>query len=663
VIRPAAAGRRLADPQRLLTLAWLVGLILVGQNHLGPLSHPVHATPTAHAAQPAAQPTAQPDPSDPPDPATGGDSLLVGPDLARGAPLTLFETYDLTAYTLTVRPDDDNSGWFGTGAAVLHLIGWVDNLLLWICLGILYGALVLLQWFLGLTLYRDAAADIDAAVLVLADQVFWPLIGATTAIGAFLAYARWRGEGRGVAGDLGWVLAAAGLGAVIASGPSALAVPIDQARQDLAGRITAGTAQYTASTANPVGFPQPTITGDPATRGTRALVDSTWNSFGATAWCYAQFRSLDVCHAAGRHALAQDEQWQQWMRVLDDHGAVPEFGPHGDWIRGQDPARTGYLLLLAVITIPAGALLLRLVVAGLAAVTGFLLLLIVGLVFLTLLPIPGWCRETGVRCLVHTLGTQLQALVLTVVISGITVVSTILARVTAGHGFLLLGVLTIGLFLAAARTRAWLDVLTTSGSGSLGFGTALLLRSALRTVTTAVTTTLGGGAHAVGFGGRILYDRGRAALHAGPGWGRQPGSWTAPWGVVSRTIPRPEMLTDLDNGPGRPGGPVRARATRLRAGRPSALPGSGNGRPGGADPDGPTNPPNSPGGPGRGPTPRTPGGGSSGEVRPRPAPLRGGAYDIRSRRTTDGTTGTDSTAGTTDTPGPADLDDPPTTTP
>ncbi len=538
---PRPLGWLLENPQRLLTLVWLVGVLVVG------LARVAHA-----------------------------DTIIVGPDLAQGGPKTLFETYDFTTYKLTVKPDDDHSDWFGVSQGVLEVVGFINNLILWACLGILYGALTLLEWFLNLTLYRDSAPQIDTATQMIANNVFWPLIAATVAVGAFIAYARWRGEGRGFISDFGWVVAAGVLAVGFAAGPSSIMNNVDSLRQDVATGVISGSAQFASVANNPTGFPQPQIGGDQQRAGTRKLVDGVWNTFGATSWCFAEFHDLDICKVAGYHALAGDDQWKQWMQTLDDNGVVPEFREYGNWVRGQDMTRTGYLLLLALITIPMGLMLLRLVISGLIAVIGFLLMLVIGLVFLTFWPIPGWFRQMGTRYWVYTLGLQLQGLFITVVISGVMVVSTIISTQAGKYGYFIVALLNVGLFFAAVKARSWLEMLTTfGGAGGMGFATALAARSAVRAVAGGVGGLLGAGLGLAGAAGRAANSAGR-----GPGWGNQPGATTSRLGTRTVTTPRTAAkMAGLDST-----GPVRASAERMR--QPGADPALGGRQPAALPPGG-----------------------------------------------------------------------------
>jgi hypothetical protein len=218
--------------------------------------------------------------------------------------------------------------------------------------------------------------------------------------------------------------------------------------------------------------------------------------------------------------------------------------------------RTGYVLLLALITIPMGLMLLRLVISGLVAVIGFLLMLVIGMVFLAFWPIPGWFRQLGTRYWVYTLGLQLQALFITVVISAVMVVSTIIATQAGRYGFFIVALLNLGLFVAALQARSWLEMLTTlGGAGSMGFATVLMMRSALRTVAGGVTGLAGAGLGLAGAGLRGAGALG-SAVGRGPGWGQQPGATTSRWGMRTVTVPR---VAPLDSG-----GPVQARASRMR---------------------------------------------------------------------------------------------------
>ncbi|MCO1575583.1 hypothetical protein M8C13_07400 [Crossiella sp. SN42] len=460
VALPRPVSWLLDDPRRAVTLMWLLGLMTVG------------------LAQSA----------------VAQNGIIVGPDLRAGGPPTLFEAYGPLDYKLLIKPDDDASGWFNLGKLAHNIVGWLNNLLLWISLGLLYGALALLQWMLALTIYQDNAGQIDLAVRVIADHVFWPLIGVTVGIGALISYAKWRGDGREFVGDIAWVLSAAVLGAGFAAGPSTLVGLVDQARQMMANGIIDGTTGYLKISGNPVGFADPDLSGNTAQAGSRKLTNGLWSTFGGTPWCLAMFSDVEICKVAGRHALANDDTWRRWMKLLDDEDPVPEFKDRTDWIRGQDPTRTGMVAILLLVILPLAFHLLKLVVAGLMAIVGWLLVLIIGLVFLTWWPIPGWCREMGVRYWTYLLGLQLQALFITAVVAAVMVIASIITASTHRYGFFMVSVLNIMLLVAAARTKAWLDMLTTVGGGSsMGYASALLLNSALRGTGRAAMGMLGYG--------------------------------------------------------------------------------------------------------------------------------------------------------------------------
>lgn len=516
-----------ANPKRLLMLAWLVGVMMAG-----------------HAGMASADP------------------IIVGPDLAHGSQKTLFESYDFTTYQLTVKPDaNTTSGWFNIDGTVLQVIGWVNDLLLWAGLGILYGALTLLEWFLNLTLYRDSAGQIDTATQMIANHVFWPLIGATVAIGAFMAYAKWRADGRGFVSDLGWVVAAGVITVVFAAGPSQIMSTIDGARQDMASGIIAGSTDFVNNAGNVTGFPTPAIGGDPQQAATRKLVDGIWNTFGATPWCYAEFHDLSICKQAGFHALANDPQWRVWSFILDNQGSVPQFGTEQNWIRGQDPARTGVVLLLFLISVPMGLMLLWLIVSGLLAVVGFLLMLVIGLLFLVLWPIPGWCRQVGTRYWMYTIGLELQGLFITVVISADMVVVTIISTGVGKYGFFVVALLNLASVFAALKARAWLEMLTTvGGAGTMGVAGAMMARAAAGSVMRLAAGALSGGVGlAAGAARAFMPGRGGGgqSMQAARNWAS-----LRDWSGKSSGSGR---MSGLDNGP--------LRATAARQAQPTGAPG------------------------------------------------------------------------------------------
>lgn len=516
----------LADPRRMMALAWLVAMLMVG---------------TSRAA-------------------FADDPIIGTPDLAHGGPKTLFETYGVFDYQVTVKPDDNHSDSLDISQGLLQLVGALVDIVLWLGLGILFGALALLEWFLGLTIYRDSAGEIDTAVRMISNHVFWPMLAATVAVGAFLVYARWRGEGAGFASDLGWVVAAAVLGIAFASGPSTIMGAIDDLRQTLGDGVVAGAADYLHAGANPTGFTTPHIGGSAQEVATRTLTDGMWNSYGATFWCFVEFHDLSICKVAGFHALANDSTWQGWMQVLDNNGAVPEFQGYGDWIRGQDLGRLGMALMLLVLVLPLAFLLGKLIVSGLTAVIGVPLMLVIGLVFLAFWPIPGIFRQIGTKFWTYTVGFEAQALVVTVTVSGVMVVSAVIAVQAGRYGFFLVGVFNIVLMVAALKAQAWLEMLTTVGGGSsMGLGSFLVARALGRGAMGMAGRLLGGAQGAMGgmvAGARKAMDgtiRGSAPLKSesfgwrhGVRWKEGSGPQDMPRG------PKPRApLAPLSAGPGR----------------------------------------------------------------------------------------------------------------
>lgn len=537
-------------PVRMLVFAWLVGLMIAGN-------------------------------------AAASADIIVAPDLAGGGQKTLFETYSFLDYKLTIEPSNSSEeGMLELEAMMYQMVGVINNILLWIILGVVYGGLVLLEWFLGLTLYRDSATEIDQAVQMIANHVFWPLIAVTAAVGAFMAYARWRGDGRGFGSDLMWVVAAAAIGAGFAAGPSTIMYPVDQARQEIGSGMIAGAASFVHDEGNPTGFPDPTIPADSQAAGVRTLVNSLWSTYGATPWCYAEFRKLSICEQAGHHMLANDQWWQDKMKTLKENGNPPVFSKWTDYVRGEDLTRTAVLLLMLGLALPLGLMLVWLVVKGLVAVVGLLLMLVLGLVFLTFWCIDGWFRQTGIKYWTYTLGLALQTLFITVVISGVMVVSSIIASQVGQYGFFLVAVFNIALFWAAVKARAWLEMMTSvGGAGTMGYGSVMAARSITKMVTKMVSGGAGVAAGAAGAASSGAASAGRRAMHGKPtpqGWTRVSphGGGPASAGLYSRVVGGQHY-----SGKGRGGPPALATSGGNRPPGPSAptptRPGSGQGERGG----------------------------------------------------------------------------------
>src|SRR6478672_2168968 len=424
----------LRRPGRLLAVAWLLGLFTIGAAGIahadGLFSHPTYTDPQQ----------------------------------------TLFEAHGPFAYTLTIQPDDAAQSGLGLTAALYQIVGVICNLLLWIALLPLYGAFLLLEWFLNLTFYRDSAAQIDTAVQTLADQVFWPLISATVAVGAVVTYTRWRSDGRGWLSDIAWVIAAATLAIGFVTQPSQIMLQADSLREQLAAKVITGTTTaLTPDATSGTGFANPQPTGPAQEVAGRSLIAGLWDSFGSTPWCLAQFHELDICKTAGAHKLAGDDTWKQWEHTMADNGQVTEFGTWQNWVRGMDLGRLGYVLIMLMMALPMAILTLILVIAGFSAVVGFAAMFLLGVVALVGWPIPGWFRRFGTKWWEYTLGLQLQALFVTVILAAVMLVSKFIGSHVDKYGFFIVGLLNIVLMFWAVKARAFIESLTMmGGSGSAG---------------------------------------------------------------------------------------------------------------------------------------------------------------------------------------------------
>ena len=521
----------------------------------------------------------------------------------------MFEAHGPFAYSLTILPDDEAQSGLGLTAALYQIVGVICNLLLWIALLPLYGAFLLLEWFLNLTFYRDNADQIDTAVQALADQVFWPLISATVAVGAVVTYTRWRSEGRGWLSDIAWVIAAATLAIGFVSQPSQIMLQVDGLREQLAAKVITGTTTaLTPDALSVTGFAEPAA--DRATAGGRravSLIAGLWDSFGATPWCLAQFHELDICKTAGAHKLAGDDTWTGWENTMADNGQVTEFGTWQNWVRGMDLGRLGYVLILLMMALPMAILTLILVIAGFTAVIGFAAMFLLGVLALVGWPIPGWFRRFGTKWWEYTLGLQLQALFVTVILAAVMLVSKFIGSHVDKYGFFIVGLLNIVLMFWAVKARAFIESLTMMGGGG---SAGMLGMMASWTAMRAGGWALGKVGHLGRQIARSPYNAGRYVRDRAKGL-----DWTSRTGGPKKAgIPGMKhvdayRIPDLDNGPRQlapppppaiGGGPAAIGPTGSGGGGGPLVPRPPRGGPPATRPPGPRRPPPT-GGSGNGP--------------------------------------------------------------
>ena len=294
------------------------------------------------------------------------------------------------------------------------------------------------------------------------------------------------------------------------------------------------------------GYRNPALTGPAQEVAGRSLVAGLWDSFGSTPWCLAQFHELDICRAAGFHKLAGDDTWTGWEQTMTDNGQVTEFGTWQNWVRGMDLGRLGYVMVMVMMALPMAILTLILVIAGFTAVVGFAAMFLLGVLALVGWPIPGWFRRFGTKWWEYTLGLQLQALFVTVILAAVMLVSQFIGSHVDKYGFFIVGLLNIVLMFWAVKARAFIESLTMMGGG----GSAGMLGMM------AAWTGMRAGGWALGkvghLGRQVLrspYNAGRYIRDRAKGI-----DWTGRPGPRNNGIPNVKhvdayRVPDLDNGP------------------------------------------------------------------------------------------------------------------
>lgn len=408
-----------------------------------------------------------------------GDGFINTPDYGSGT--TVFERISLTSYTVPFGLSDSQTGFPYVTQGMWEFFRGLTNVLVFIALALVKGAIAAMQWMLNLTIYRDQAGEIDAAVQRMAGAVFWPMLGVTVAIAGATMYARMRREGNGsIFNDLVWIIAATAIATTFAVAPSKIAGDMDNVRTILADKITQGFAA-TQTSDSAAGFPPVEVTSDdPAKSGSRTLGDSMWNVYGLAPWCYVAFGDMAICKDIGHDYLEDTARWkalynqQQGMNGTadDEPSQCPaEYQANCDWVRGQSFGRLGGALFMLVISIPLALMLLALVVYGIMALVGFLLLLLVGLIFLLFWMIPGRLRAIGMRWFEALIGTLLQAIIITALLGGVMVLAGIFNAALNKYGLFMVGLLNVATMAMVFKVRGMFENMT--GFASPAGGSAM----------------------------------------------------------------------------------------------------------------------------------------------------------------------------------------------
>ncbi|HEY5151587.1 MAG TPA: hypothetical protein VIJ23_17590, partial [Mycobacterium sp.] len=459
-----------ASLRRVLALGWLVGLGLVGSASLS----------------------------------AADTGLIPGPDLAGGSAQTVFEQAPMFGYGVPVfvpptMPWPEQAMW-----AVINFLAWVVEMVSAI---LLRGALVLVQWMLDLTLYRDSASEIDAGTKGVAAAVFWPLIGCTVASAGFALYARARREGNGsVLGEFVKVGILTILAIALATAPSRVVGPLDDARTAASNAIMKGySSDHLTAGGAVAGFPSVPVTGPNA--ASRTLADSMWSTFVLTPWCYTVFGGEDLCRQWGQDYITKSPKWQAFATraaAADianglSAGSTPDhcaevFAAACDTLRGVTMDRLGAALVGALIAIPIAILLLIMAGFGLVAVVAVLILALMAPIFVLGWMIPGVPRAIGLRWFQALTGSMIQSALIVALLGAVMVLGGILESLIPHYGFWVVGVLNLAVVVTALKVRAMFDGLigmTTPGSSLASSYVAMKTLGALGRMTKSAGRAVG----------------------------------------------------------------------------------------------------------------------------------------------------------------------------
>lgn len=425
------------------------------------------------------------------------DDLFKAPYTAGDGTATPFERYDTGDYAFLYAPDSNNDeldGLFSDGLAA------VTDGLFYLGASIVRGALIAMQWMLGLDLYQDNAGQVDAAVTTIANNLMIPLMGITIVIAAFSAYARARREGgESIFNEVAWIAAGGILAVAFGLFPGTFISIADSARAEVGNMVmkTYALAQ-SGDDNNALGVDNGgDLTGNPqcgqagtcsdmtALNASRHLSNSLWDAWVNTPWCVAQFRNLETCskiddtpelkeHAGVTNAqmLLDPERREALQNLLADQyddisdgDKYEAWGGNDRWIRGMLGGRFGVVLVFFLVSIPMALFMLGLVLFGLMAAVGLLLLVIVGPFFLALWMIPGAPRRSGLQWLHELLSVLFQSVLIVISLGAVAVVTAIVNSNMGQYGYFMCGLLNLVVLVVAWRLRAAMQNFTGSGGG------------------------------------------------------------------------------------------------------------------------------------------------------------------------------------------------------
>lgn len=496
---------------RLLCLGWVTALIMVGA--------------VANAS------------------ANPGDDIFGGSDIAGGAAQTVFERIPWTAYTVPaqISPLSDNS-FLGLMQPVYAAAIGVTDVVMFLVGGLVKGALLAVQWFLSLGgLYAENSQQIDNASAALANRLFWPLIGATFAVGAAVVYGKARrGGNTSILSDALWLIVATVLAVTFVAAPSKIMNDLDSMRQQVAD---AGANGYAAAAGNvmpsPAGFDAVAVP-DTSNGAIRGLTEGLWNSYYVAPWCEVAWGDLALCKKLGHEYLNDSGVWktvQAKMAVLDIAGSAPggpvsvtdpaTGAPIGNnpgasgvqcpeeipeancsWVRGSNFGRLGMVLFAAVLALPGAFMMFALVFYGVLAFVGLLLLVLMGAAFLVACMIPGRPRSIGVKWAEALVGCLLQTILITFLLGGVMVVSGLITNMSVG-GMVGKALLNVAVLMVALKFRSQFDVMSGMAHAGGGAMNSYLAFKALGGMSKAVKG-LGSKIAGAGMGAAKLAGKGAA---------------------------------------------------------------------------------------------------------------------------------------------------------
>lgn len=381
------------------------------------------------------------------------DDMIVGPDLQQGNEPTVAEKYDLTSYRYPFYGEGISPNALAQEATDRVLNEIASLLLMWAA-GFIEAAYTMLQWAFDTSTTDWLLDAVEQVVDAMATTVWGQFLGLAALIAA--VWIGWQGIARqsGLAALQGvvWVVGVVAVATLFIGNPRGFVDTPRQLALTVQDALFSGIAGIAVDDGSDYyGETTPTFNGSTSDAVQRKVADQLWRVGVYEPWQYATFPDQATAEAHSDRLLSDRSPetiadiWGQIER--EDEQAAAVFG--GRDATGRLFAAGMTLLASLPIVLTVGVLAGALIVLAFA----FMLLTMLGLLFLTVGVHPGSGRVALLRWVDMWIGTLLKQVGVTAIVAVLMMALTFSATTLSVQGWYFTVVLTSGLCVVALLFR------------------------------------------------------------------------------------------------------------------------------------------------------------------------------------------------------------------